>query len=469
MSAPTGQAPPRPQVESTSSPPPSTLSTPGKRPKPRDPLKDPEAGELFVTKAGLWRRVLEVSAGGGVTFDWPHWPDVPAQAVTGGAWRAWASAHRAMFQKILQPQIPGVPHPFDPAHGGGFARGVTHRDIKPANMLAAADTSAIPSKEPQATAETASRTTADPAPGTDRDLKPANVLCERDAKALRGLYQLRDGAGVVRGTLAQILRASGISPTTWQDRARPSLERLGLIRSWLDPIPGAGARLTRCCQITPEGLEVARTIEGVPDTAGVGPVSGTVSARCRPGASSLSSPNSTGEAKKQPNQETPADTASPTPVPAPVSGPTPPPPDLEALLARALAVIEEQARTIAELSARVGAAPAQQTKNIDEGEGGPCPDCGAPTVQRRNPTTGARFLGCSTFPTCSTTRSLEPGGASAPPKRPGKAAKREEAERARAEIEEVDRRSAEEQAARTRALLERQAQEQQAKLFPKRG
>lgn len=200
MSAPTGQAPPR----------------------PRDPLKDPEPGEVFVTKLGLWRRVLEVGAG--VTFDWPHWPEVGTRTATRGAWRAWASAHGVLFQSALSPQLPGVPHPFDPAHGGGFARrAVAHRDGKPENVLTTSGCAPIPPQEHSAIGETASQAT--PAPRA-----AAHRPSDRDLRAMGAIEQgeRESTDGWDRSPRARRLERSGLTWPQWRG-AVPSLLKAGRV------------------------------------------------------------------------------------------------------------------------------------------------------------------------------------------------------------------------------------------------
>lgn len=41
----------------------------------------------------------------------------------------------------------------------------------------------------------------------------------------------------------------------------------------------------------------------------------------------------------------------------------------------------------------------------------PCPECGGPMKERTNRSTGEIFLGCSDFPKCRGTRSLDDDGA----------------------------------------------------------
>lgn len=420
MSAPTGQAPPRPQVGfSPESPPASTLSTTPlvRAPARRDPRQDPEPGDLLELGGIVWRVTAADEAR--VTWD----------VVDGPCKGEKHSCPRLHWPRTTK------------------ARQVVHRDLKPANVLPAEAAHGLDPKEQPANAETTPEShPVAPARAqgvADRDVKPENVLPEREAKGLRALYQLRDGANRVTTTLDQILEASGLSPTTWQDRCWPALERQGLVTTWLDPIPGKGNRKMRRYELTAEGLAAAGAL-AFPDT-GVGPVSGTVSARCRPGVSSGLPSKSNGEAKKEEQEEAPPaagpDTAR-DPVSAPVSGI-----DGAALLA-VVQVIGDAVKAMADQTRATHVLIELLAARLTPQALPPCPRCQAPQVIKdgRN----GPFPACTRFPDCK-------------PATKSRTSTREAAEAARAEIEAADERARVEQAARTRALLERQAADQEAK------
>lgn len=332
---------PRSQVgDSTSSP---RLSTPGEK---HDPRFEPEPGD--VLEAGGIRRRVVAREHDLVTFDLPTLPNEGAKGVTLATWQRWAK--RA---------------------------GIVDRDLKPANTPGAQRESANGAQHPAPIAETT---------------KPEK-LSARDAAALGALRQLRDGSGRVPAALGQLLDAAQLKPTTWE-RAVKSLVGLGLLKTWTDEETRPNGRRyeVRRYELTREGQAVTDagtdTAESVRHRSGVG----AESVRHPLGFVSKSS---TEEKKEHTHQDT-----APIPPESARSrsgvgeAESVPPSDLALLLARALDVIEAQAKVIAELSG--GGAKAATTK--DPAALPPCERCNAPTVLREGP--HGPFPGCSRYPAC---------------------------------------------------------------------
>lgn len=260
---------------------------------------------------------------------------------------------------------------------------MTHRDLKPANVMAAQRQSANGVQHP--------------AP-IDETTKPHN-LSPRDASALSALGQLRDGSGRVPAALGTLLDAAHLSAPSWE-RAVASLKAKGLVRTWLDPV---GHYKARRYELTDEGQATLVLLDAdlTPKPSDVVPESSPKSSRSPLGSGSKTN----GEAKETTTATIEDDVGGVVPKSSAgvvsevvsVAG-------LQALLARALDVIEEQARVIAELSGRPRGVPVPSHEPTSSTGEKPCKACGAPTVQREGE--HGPFLGCSRFPDCRETSSI---------------------------------------------------------------
>jgi hypothetical protein len=205
------------------------------------------------------------------------------------------------------------------------------------------------------------------------------TLSPRDAAALRALHELQDDEHVVRAPLGALLRASGLSQTTWQARAIPSLRGQRLVETWLEPFGPKGHYQVMRFKLTPDGISVATRL--VAASATTPPETAPGSSRCRTGvvsgAPSCSSSNLNPGKKNQQKATTPEDdTGDRTGV---VS-------DLTTALQVALGVIEEQGQMMKALAAHIGVSM----------ERCGCGELKVP-IKKRD---GSTFLGCPQYETC---------------------------------------------------------------------
>ena len=206
-------------------------------------------------------------------------------------------------------------------------------------------------------------------------------LNNRDARALLALFAHRDhGTLVVMASQSQLLRASSLPATTWQDRAIPSLERLGLVRT--QAVQRSHYRAVQYT-LTTLGVEAAKTTPLPQYETAPGSSNGVVSGSSR-GRTSFSSSFLDlleGTKKKEEEDTTPPHDPAGV-VPGSSTGAV-----SELNLAQALAAIAAQQRTIDALMAKVGLLPETCS-------------CGQVKVEKTNTKDGSKFKACPLFKAC---------------------------------------------------------------------
>lgn len=210
---------------------------------------------------------------------------------------------------------------------------------------------------------------------------PTPELCPRDARALLALYAHRDhGTLVVMASQAQLLRASSLPATTWQDRAIPSLVTQRLLT--VQAVQRSHYKAIQYT-LTPLGVEVAETTplpqdETTPGSSN-GVVSGSSRGRTSFSSSFLDSPEGT---KKEEEKETAPSHDPAGVVPGSSTGVV-----SEMTLAQALEVIAAQQRTIERLMTQAGLLPETCS-------------CGRVKVEKTNTKDGSKFKACPLFKSC---------------------------------------------------------------------
>lgn len=226
-------------------------------------------------------------------------------------------------------------------------------------------------------------------------------LTDRQIRGLVVLYAHRDhSTGKVMASQSQLLRASSLKATTWQDSVIPALVALGLVSTAMET---RGHYRAMAYTLTPEGLALAPTLP-VPsgsshsETARSGSSVGSsrVVSGSSPGRLSSSSSSFWDQNKKEEKTETTRDD--------PPGSSTRPGDDPEPSRAVLAETLKEAVETIRELHETIRSLATQQ------GLVSPKCECGKDKTLKTNTKDGSKFWACPLFKKCPH-YSKEPTGA----------------------------------------------------------